>query len=698
MPKAHNDGNLDNMQELTVPTHVYFNPGMEAIQPCESGFLDALIRDLALLTFFARLEYLKTRNLHPVLSENGTLLAKRLDRVMDQCYRLQGVPHLFPSNSMRDAFFAKIAQLSSLLEIVADIAMRKVAFERATSSPISNIERPFTNQELAEIGAAPIVAEPPPLHPNRVGALNPWNAWLNNHVAEQFVAGCIGIEQRIPRVGDRLIRMLGNTYDAIQEIFEEDELVNRDLKNDPLGIPEPGYAYKHMQLSAFRTIPIHDMHFKIGHRKSYDCDGVITAESISKELGPLHESVNGYPRGEAFDTQNCAYFRFAMAYRPEEPSERESQKSPQLTRGDQSLGGIQHSNVPFAQTVKTKNMPPSSAVDSAIPTCGKITIKDPFHETANDQWMGYRDIFSTMASFPELSVEVAKYLPINDLISLYAISKPFHGVVNGYMAHFMRVCAEYNAPESARVFMFPLYQHLCISDPVGHSPLSGPLQARKIPSLRWLQMVIYKESVVRDILACMARQGHRMPKGMGVSLKKMWLTMEIATTRQRVQLMQSKYFGDLDIYHIQLFIIKLDMRFNDPVDGPGDATMRKIFLGQKGLGPLWKLLKRVAFTDAMEVVKLGIRYAYTVSPEHKDMPLWDIAANEIGRGHLEGWGRGRVHLARPDELIIREAVRRRLDLKNHLMEMMLWGYVDPTTGVNVQVTEDEMYMGGENTL
>ncbi|KAH8686059.1 hypothetical protein BGZ60DRAFT_477942 [Tricladium varicosporioides] len=664
------DGNLDNMEELIEPTYIYFYPGMEAtptslLQPCEYRFLNALVRDLALLTFFARLEYLKTRNLYPVLSDNGILIAKRLDKVIYQCRRLQAAPDLFPCKYMRETFFDEIALLSSLLDIVADIATRKVTFERAISSQIDRIERPFTNQELSKIGVAPIDVEPPPFYPDRVGALNPWNAWLNNHVMEQDVVGCIGIEQRIPRVGDRLLRTLSNTYDAIAEIFEEDELVSRDLKFDPVGIPEPGYAYKHMDMSAFRTVPIHDLHFKVGHRKSYDCDGVITLESISKELGPLHESVNGYPRAEEFDTQNCAYFRFAMAYRLEELNERELGQSPCLIRQVDPLGGMEFLNATFIQPVA-----------------------DTVYKGKNGQTKGNQDILSDIAKSPEVSVQVAKHLNVHDLISLYAISKSFHRVVNGHMAHFMRVCAEYNAPESARVFMFPLYQSLCIPDPVGHNP-----NVREIPGLKWLQMIIHRESAVRDILACMAQQGHRTPKGMGFSLKKMWLIMEIATTAQRVQLMQSKYFADLDIYHIQLFIIKLDMRFNDPIDGPGEATMRKIFLGQKGLGPLWKLLRRLAFTDAMEVVKLGIKYAYTVSPEHKGMSLWGIAGKDIGRDHLEGWGRGRVHLARPDELVIREAVRRRLDMKNHLMEMMLWGYVDPTTGANIQVTRDEMQMG-----
>jgi hypothetical protein len=69
-----------------------------------------------------------------------------------------------------------------------------------------------------------------------------------------------------------------------------------------------------MTWSGFSTIPLHNLHFRSGHRKSYDSEGVVTLEYISKKLGSLHESINGYPRELQFDSKNCAYFRYAMAY------------------------------------------------------------------------------------------------------------------------------------------------------------------------------------------------------------------------------------------------------------------------------------------------------------------------------------------------------------------------------------------------
>ena len=43
---------------------------------------------------------------------------------------------------------------------------------------------------------------------------------------------------------------------------------------------------------------------------------------------------------------------------------------------------------------------------------------------------------------------------------------------------------------------------------------------------------------------------------------------------------------------------------------------------------------------------------------------------------------------RPDELVMRESVHRQLGMKDHIMEMMIWGYVDPITGKDIVVTDE----------
>ena len=309
------------------------------------------------------------------------------------------------------------------------------------------------------------------------------------------------------------------------------------------------------------------------------------------------------------------------------------------------------------------------------------------------------DFFSSLSNYLELFMELAKHFRINDLVSLYAISKDFHETLNGHLSHILKGCAAYHAQESSRIFVFTLYRSLCIPDPVGRPDPTNPVLARMVPSLRWLRMVIHREKCVRDILACMAREGHRMPKTMSLSMKKMWLTMDIPTSARRVQLMHNeKYWTDNDLYNLQMLFAKLDLRFNDPLEGPGDDGLRKLMLGQRGLTPLRDLLKRTRFTDTLEALEACVKYSYWPRPEHRNLPILGVPPNEVGRGHLEGWGVGQVHLYRVDELVMRESCRRNMDLKSHIITMMAWGYVDAVTKENIKVTREEMYMSDDDEV
>jgi hypothetical protein len=170
----------------------------------------------------------------------------------------------------------------------------------------------------------------------------------------------------------------------------------------------------------------------------------------------------------------------------------------------------------------------------------------------------------------------------------------------------------------------------------------------------------------------------------------MWLVMGVATSTGRAQVCHGEEsIRDKDQFNWQVLIVKPDMRLSDPIDGPGDDGMRKLFLGQKSLTPLWKLLERKAFFSTLDVVKLMVRYRYTPRPQHMHLPLFGIPPEEIGIEHLEGWGEGRVHLMRPDELVIKESVRRVLGLKHYIMG----GHVDPITGLDTPTTEEVKSFG-----
>ena len=153
------------------------------------------------------------------------------------------------------------------------------------------------------------------------------------------------------------------------------------------------------------------------------------------------------------------------------------------------------------------------------------------------------DFFSNLASTPELFMELAKYLRIKDLLSLFAISVDFHETINGHLSHCMKRCADYMAPESAKLYPFKLYGHLCVPDPAGRPHLAKESEVRMVPGSKWLQMVVHREKAVRDILACMARQGHRMKPGMASSLKKSGFSYNIFLKLSFLEVVES----DLDV-------------------------------------------------------------------------------------------------------------------------------------------------------
>ncbi|KFY06382.1 hypothetical protein V491_08667 [Pseudogymnoascus sp. VKM F-3775] len=174
---------------------------------------------------------------------------------------------------------------------------------------------------------------------------------------------------------------------------------------------------------------------------------------------------------------------------------------------------------------------------------------------------------------------------------------------------------------------------------------------------------------------------------------KAWVVMDVATTSGRICLLHNEtWWTDVDCWNAQAWVLKLGMRFNEPLTGIGDDGLVRVMLGQRGLTPLWHLLRRTGFKTAVEVLRASVRYCYEVRPENSGMSIFGVPPNEIGKLHLEGWGKGKIHLFRIDELVMRESVRRRLRLDDHLLYMMLWGHVDPMTGRDIKPSNEEMYM------
>lgn len=325
------------------------------------------------------------------------------------------------------------------------------------------------------------------------------------------------------------------------------------------------------------------------------------------------------------------------------------------------------------------------------------------------------DIIKAISAHSVLTDRLGLFLPPRDLIMLYSISRDFFDAINGRLLSSIVKWLRVKAPNAVSDFPFKLYGSSTIRDPAGrtfayemYKPIpreSWVNDPRIVPTLRWYHMVVNRERYVWQITAFLARSGHRLPPTARRTLKRMWLIMDVASNRGRVGLMKNtRLWADEDLYNVQIFCVKLEMLFNDPIRGPGSDCMVKLMLGQRGgLFPLWQLLYRKKFNTLPELVELKVRYDYVVRVEHarlsnNGMTAFGLPLREVGRGHLEGWGVGNRHLYRPDELAMAESTRRRLDLQDHLANMALWGMVDWSDSRPAIPREEEIYLSDEDEL
>ena len=327
------------------------------------------------------------------------------------------------------------------------------------------------------------------------------------------------------------------------------------------------------------------------------------------------------------------------------------------------------------------------------PSSGAPVDDEPGPDDSAQRRPGF-NIFQALMGRSDLLSEFFRRLDIPTIMNLYSISREFHNMVNLYFASFMRANAEWHGPESADIFRFKVYRHLCRPDPVGRPNPANENETRLVPSFRWLGMIHQRERAVSEIIQALADEGHRMPRRTSSTIKKLWLTMDVRNNYTRVGLIHNEdFWTNEDICLATLFFIKLDMRFLDPIDGIGYTGLRELLLGQKGLTVLWKALKREALTSFSELWQLYLRYGYVPPLHSRGGRIMGVPASEIGMGCRDLTVKTpedpyqKPFLLRPDELVLRESIRREMDLDKEFIEMMLWGYVDLETYTDIETGE-----------
>ena len=289
------------------------------------------------------------------------------------------------------------------------------------------------------------------------------------------------------------------------------------------------------------------------------------------------------------------------------------------------------------------------------------------------------NIFQALLQNAELLFEWSKQLEIDDLVSLYAISKDFHYLANKRFTALILGQSVSKAPESSRTFIFCCYKDLCLRDP-NRTQLRGLMGAiRVIPSFRWLRMVLFREKVVEDIVRSLYLEGHRMPVRVTLVIKKLWFTLDLSDNLRRVALMHNEQFWtSKDLSIATLFFLKLDMRLTDPVTGTGSLGLRKMLLNQRSFSTLARVLQRKEMKRQLDMLRMKVRYNYN-PPFRPRFDILGVKPHEVGRLQYEGWGHRKTRFIPIDELVGREALKRKLNMHHLFMDMMIYGYINRET-------------------
>ncbi|KAG9193372.1 hypothetical protein G6011_03407 [Alternaria panax] len=298
-------------------------------------------------------------------------------------------------------------------------------------------------------------------------------------------------------------------------------------------------------------------------------------------------------------------------------------------------------------------------------------------------------VYKAILRHPNLFFQFALRVSYPSIIDLYAIDKEFHYRLNLYSVSLIHDYARYHAPLAGYIFSWVLYPHLCISDPMLR-PMDGrEWLARDVPGFRWVGMILWRQKIVRSILTILSLEGHRVPASCEGALMKFWGLMELSTTKLRLSFLEdAEIWTDADIINIQLFFVKLDMRFSDPILGNGVCQLGSLLLGQRSLETLWQVLSgklKLDYDNTSEIVVktyLSEDLDVEAHPWLEDEGDTGVPEQLWGLLNLEGWNEDGEKMMHAVDMVITESVRRELHVQQYYLDFVLYGWVDAKSGEN----------------
>ncbi|KAL4864190.1 hypothetical protein BDV12DRAFT_189116 [Aspergillus spectabilis] len=189
-------------------------------------------------------------------------------------------------------------------------------------------------------------------------------------------------------------------------------------------------------------------------------------------------------------------------------------------------------------------------------------------------------------------------------------------------------------------------------------------------------MIRYRERTVRKIIDTLCAANCGFPRRYKAAILKLWFIMDIPDTPRRIWTVQNKnLWTDLDLFMAIFFIVRIDM-FVKIQRKCASGGQRRLIMAQPSLTFCLDVVTGTAIRDNMEYLSALVRWRYNPRPEElaSGEPIFGVPISDIGSLQYEGYGSGRStgrKLRRPDDLILREAVRRKLKMNDMYRRIFL---------------------------
>ncbi|KAJ8058377.1 hypothetical protein OCU04_012569 [Sclerotinia nivalis] len=287
-------------------TYDRFDPGVEATadapgKPCEPAFLDALVTDCCVLIWEFRSLYRYTdfNSMDDPLPTEYADIFYDLNTVFTQCRRLKKSPELFSTLVQERQFMEKMSRIAEVVDHLRDVIVLR------NDSKLARNEMRKKERELAK-GL-------PFFYPGRADGRHPWTRWLENS-SPVMPPGWLGIQQKIPHIGDNIIRRITTMYELYERQFRVEGLIDRKVNDTLEDFPAPGEAFEHMAYSKFSTMAVNYVQYRSGDRSESDQNGILRIEKLAEAV---QRSFRRQENPVIAKNANIPYHRFMMGYKVE---------------------------------------------------------------------------------------------------------------------------------------------------------------------------------------------------------------------------------------------------------------------------------------------------------------------------------------------------------------------------------------------